>query len=381
MMNILFWLSLFLIFYVYVGYTLLLLVIAMFRKRETRGIDFSAFQKVSLIISAYNEEKVIKNKIQNSLSLNYPGELLEIIIISDGSTDRTEEIVSQYSDRGVILKSYPGRLGKTACLNKAVQLAKGDIVVFSDANSQYDAGAVKELVRHFSDEEIGFVTGHTRYVAATDEEKVLPIGIYSQIEKLIKKLESKVSSCVGADGAIFAIRKKLYQPLSDYDINDYVIPMQIIRQGYRGVIEEKAFCVEKAAEGSRGEYDRQVRITNRTIRAIFKNADMLNPLKYGFIAFELFSHKLLKYLSPFFVITLFVSNAFLINNGAFYIVTFIGQICFYALAALGYTGKCKKGIPVLISFSETFTITNLAMLMGWMRYVEGDTFTTWTKVR
>lgn len=381
MLLFLFWVSLFAISYAYLGYPLFLLLISRFWKQKTSKGFSNELPRVTLLISAYNEEKVIGDKIENSLLLDYPKELLEIIIISDGSDDRTEDKVRSYADRGVIYQSYPGRIGKTACLNKAVPLAKGDFIVFSDANSKYDSQAVRELVKHFYDEKIGFVTGHTRYVSAADDDKVLPIGIYSRIETLTKKLESEISSCVGADGAIFAIRKELYLPLSDSDINDFVIPLQIIRQGFRGVIEEKAFCTEETAKDAKGEYDRQVRITNRTIRAIFKNADMLNPFKYGFFAFELFSHKLLKFLSPCFVLTLFVSNALLINQGTFYLITFIGQILFYTLAIFGYFAQHRNQISRVISFSETFTMTNLAMMMGWMTYLMGDTFTAWTKVR
>jgi cellulose synthase/poly-beta-1,6-N-acetylglucosamine synthase-like glycosyltransferase len=380
-MLFLFWISLFAIFYAYVGYPLLLFFISIFFKSESSSETLKELPSVSLLISVYNEEKVIGDKIENSLALNYPGELLEIVVISDSSDDRTDEIVSRCVDRGVILRSYPGRIGKTACLNKAVPIAKGDIIVFSDANSKYERNAIRELVKHFSDERIGFVTGHTQYVSETDREKVLPIGVYSRIERLTKKLESVISSCIGADGAIFAIRKELYEPLSDSDINDFVIPLQIIRKGFRGVIEEKAICVEETAKGTKGEYDRQVRITNRTIRALFQNADMLNPLKYGFFSFELFSHKLLKFLTPYFVIALFTANIFLLIDGTFYLMTFIGQILFYSLAALGYIRKYRKGISKLIFFSETFAMANLAILMGWMNFIKGETFVTWTKDR
>lgn len=376
-----FWLSFIAIFYAYIGYTIFLFLIAMFRKRAICNIQSNELPNVSLIISAYNEEKVIGEKIENSLLLDYPKNMLEMVVISDGSDDKTEEIVKRYTDRGAVLKSYPGRIGKTACLNKVVPQAQGDVIVFSDANSKYDKNAIRELVKHFSENKIGFVTGHTTYVASTNEEKVLPIGIYSQIETLTKELESKISSCVGADGAIFAIRKELYEPLNDFDINDFVIPLQIVKQGFRGVIEEKAFCIEKAAEGPRGEYDRQVRITNRTIRAILKNADMLNPLKYGFFSFELFSHKLLKLLSPYFAIALFMTNAFLIRHATFYLIVFIGQLFFYTLAAIGYYDKRGRIMSRLISLAVTFTMVNIAILMGWVRYFKGDTYVTWTNTR
>jgi len=380
-MKQMFWLSFSIIFYAYIGYILSLYVLAAFCRRSDRHCTPGTLPTVSLLISAYNEEKVIEDKLMNALSLNYPRELLEITVVSDGSTDRTEEIVGLYSDRGVKLLSCAGRLGKTACLNKAIHAATGELVVFSDANSQYDPDALRELVKHFTDEKMGYVTGYTRYTTSTGGETVLPIGMYTRMEKLTKTLESKISSCVGADGAIFAIRKSLYQPLDDSDINDFVIPLNIVRQGFRGVLEEKAFCAEKAAEGPKGEYRRQVRITNRTIRAVFANADLLNPLRHGFFAYALFSHKLLKLLTPYFLSALFVTNALLVQKGAFYLWVFIGQFLFYALAALGYAGIRGGMLERLVSLAETFVTTNLAIFVGWLLYFRGETIVTWSKAR
>jgi cellulose synthase/poly-beta-1,6-N-acetylglucosamine synthase-like glycosyltransferase len=297
---------------------LLLFFISIFFKSESSSETLKELPSVSLLISAYNEEKVIGDKIKNSLALNYPGDLLEIVVISDGSTDRTKEIVRQYSDQGVILRSYEGRIGKTACLNQAVPLAKGDIVVFSDANSKYDKNAIKELVRHFADEQIGFVTGTTEYVSGDGSNALSPINMYSKLEALVKRLESKISSCVGADGAIFAIRKKLFQALENSDINDLVIPLKVIKQGYKGILEEKAFCIGNSANGQKGEFKRQERISNRTIRAIFHNQDMLNPINSRLFAFELFSHKLTRFFVPYFLIILLVTNILLAGEGLIY---------------------------------------------------------------
>jgi cellulose synthase/poly-beta-1,6-N-acetylglucosamine synthase-like glycosyltransferase len=228
---------------------------------------------------------------------------------------------------------------------------------------------------------MGFVTGHTQYVSERDGEKLLPIGIYSRIEKLTKKLESEIGSCVGADGAIFAIRKELYQPLNDFDINDLVIPLEIIKQGFRGIIEEYAFCFEKAAEGITEEYRRQVRITSRTIKSVFQKANMLNPLKYGFFSFELFSHKLLRFLVPYLLIALFASNVILLHSGIFYRVTFVGQILFYCLALFRCIGRHRNGVLRSISFAETFVVANFGILMGWVSFIRGESFVTWTKTR
>ncbi|HKZ46858.1 MAG TPA: glycosyltransferase family 2 protein, partial [Thermodesulfobacteriota bacterium] len=253
-----FWFSVILIFYPYIGYLLILKIISFFKSNNSIADNEEFKPLATLLISAYNEEAVIEDKILNSLDLNYPKELLEIVVISDGSNDKTNELVIKYADKGVVLRHYEGRIGKTACLNRAVPLAKGEIIVFSDANSRYDREAIRELVRSFADKEVGFATGFTRYT--TDEGLIDSISLYSRIEKITKKLESKIASCVGADGAIFAIRKPLYKLLNDYDINDLVIPLNVIKQGYRGRFEDRAFCTEKAVS-YRGEFNRQVRIT------------------------------------------------------------------------------------------------------------------------
>lgn len=360
---------------------MLLFFISTFFGRESLSETLKELPSVSLLISAYNEEKVIGDKIENSLSLDYPKELLEIVVISDSSTDRTEEIVKQYSDQGVVLRSYQGRIGKTACLNKAVPLAKGEIVVFSDANSKYDTNAINGMVRHFADEQIGFVTGTTRYVSGNSSNAVSPINLYSKLEIATKKLESKIGSCVGADGAIFAIRKRLFQNLDHSDINDLVIPLKVIKQGFKGILEEKACCIENSANGQKGEFKRQERISNRTIRAILRNQDMLNPMKSGIFAFKLFSHKLTKFLVPYFLIILLVTNLLLAGRGLLYDLILAAQLMFYFLAFLGSKRKFSGSLSLLISFCHTFITTNLAILYGWIGCFKGKTYTTWTASR
>lgn len=337
--------------------------------------------KVTLLISAYNEEAVIKDKILNSLALNYLKGMIEIVVVSDGSEDRTKDIVEQYRERGIILRHYDGRIGKTACLNKAVQLARGDIIVFSDANSNYDKEAVNIMVTNFVDESIGFVTGTTKYITNKYSGSIESVGLYSRIEKLTKTLESKISSCVGCDGAIFAIRKNLYQSLKEYDINDFVIPLNVVKQGYRGILDGNAFCNEKTASDIKGEFNRQVRITNRTIRAIFNNVVLMNPFRHGFFSFELFSHKLCKFLVPFFMLALFFTNIILTTQGLLYIIILILQICSYLIALFKYYERHFKGLSSLASAAHTFITVNLAILLGWLKYLKGETYTTWSTGR
>lgn len=380
-MKILFWVSLFFLVYAYCGYPVLIWLMSKLSPSRSHKGDESFLPAVSLLISAYNEESIIEDKIVNALALRYPKELLEIIVISDGSNDRTNEIVKRFAPQRVALHSYEGRIGKTACLNKSVPASRGEIIVFSDANSMYDGDAVKNLVANFADDRIGFVTGYTRYAADTIGGIVTSIGIYAAIEKFTKKAESVINSCVGADGAIFAIRKKLYKPLRDADINDFVIPLMVIRQGYRGVLEDRAFCVEKTVEDQRGEVKRQVRITNRTLRAIFHNVGLFNPIGYGLFPFELFSHKVAKFLSPFFALLLVFCTLALMGCGTGYILFLAVQLMLLLFAWFGYAAGRESVLSRMSSICRTFVTMNLAIAGGWIQFLRGETYTTWSPVK
>lgn len=380
-----FWASLLAILYAYAGYPALLWLMTRFvaPARSADAGQANPLPSVTLIISAYNEEKVIGEKIENTLALDYPPELLEIVVASDGSSDRTCEFVTAYAPRGVVLRHYAGRIGKTACLNRTVPLAAGSIVAFSDANSTYERGALRALVRPFQDDTVGFVTGWTRY--GSGEERAAGnspgIGIYSMLELITKKLESRLGSCIGADGAIFAIRKALYRPLAAHDINDLVIPLAINQQGYRGVLQPEAVCFEKDAGSPKGEFRRQVRITSRTIRALMNYRQLLNPFRFGLLAFEIFSHKVCKFLVPLFLLALLVANLLLAEGGGFYLATLISQGVFYAGAG-GAAFLSSAGLPArLAETARTFVVVNAAIAVAWVKYFQGETFTTWSPTK
>lgn len=381
-MAIIFWLSFFAIGYAYLGYPALLWILTRFINHgtsEEMGGNAEPLPSVTLLISAYNEEKVIREKINNALSLDYPADLLEIVVVSDGSSDRTPQIVSEFANRGVVLHHYEGRIGKTACLNRAMPLAKGNLIVFSDANSNYEKDSLKALVYPFQDNTIGFVTGWTRYCSGEDMAVADSLGFYSKLELVTKEMESRIGSCVGADGAIFAIRKDLYVPLQDYDINDFVIPLTIIKQGYRGVLARKAVCSEKDAGGTKGEFQRQVRITNRTIRAIINHRHLLNPFRFGIFSIELFSHKLCKFLVPLFMVGLFVSNFYLITRSSLFLMALIGQLVFYIIGVSIPTFGSSKVLPVrLAGVAKAFVIVNLGISIAWVKYLQGERYTIWS---
>jgi cellulose synthase/poly-beta-1,6-N-acetylglucosamine synthase-like glycosyltransferase len=358
----------------YLIYPALLAVLAGIYRRS--WITQESTPHISVIISAYNEEAVIEQKVKNTLDLDYPEDRLQVIVSSDGSTDQTNAIVSAIRDPRVTLFSFQERVGKTACLNRVVPEAKGELVLFTDANSMFPKNLLRTLTRNFADPGIGLVTGWTKYHQPGGREETT--SLYSKFEKWSKVLESRVSSCVGADGAVFAIRKALYKPLKDYDINDFIIPLDVIGQGLRVVLDPEVFCLEEASEGVGKEYSRQVRITTRTLGAIGRNTGFLDPFKYGAFAFMLFSHKVMRFLVPFFIMGAFFSNLMALNQGAIFKLCFSVQVLILAWSILSLAFRFEGKISRILTF---FLTTFGAQAAGWFRMLVGVKDTTWKPQR
>jgi cellulose synthase/poly-beta-1,6-N-acetylglucosamine synthase-like glycosyltransferase len=288
-----------LLVYVYGLYPALLRLIVLVRgARAVRRQKITP--PVSLVISAFNEAADIRAKLDNALALDYPRRAVEIVVISDASSDGTDDIVRAYADRGVKLLRQPERHGKTAGLNRFVPTLSGDIVVFSDANAMYERDALRKLVRNFADPDVGCVTGEARYLPIGHAAADVGERVYWNYEIHIKRLETAVGSMVGGDGAIYAIRRHLWRELPDNAINDFLNPLQIVAAGWRAVYEPEAICYEETAGGIGVEYRRRVRIVSRSWRAVFQARATLNPLRVGLFAWCLTSHKLLRWLSPAF---------------------------------------------------------------------------------
>ena len=372
-MELIFLIFLFLTVYSYLIYPPVLFSFSVIKKNlwDRKKI----YPTVSIIISAYNEEAVIKEKIQNSLALDYPKDLLEIIVSSDGSTDQTDKIVSEIKDSRIVLRSF-SRLGKTACLNKVVPNAKGDIILFTDANSMFPADLLLKIASNFNDLTIGLVTGWTKY--RSREESVETTGIYSKLEQKTKYWESMVSSCVGADGAVFAMKKSLYQPLKDNDINDFIIPLNVIRQGKRVVLDPEVFCFEEPSQGDKKAHSRQIRISTRTFGAIRRNLDFVNMAKFGSFAFFFLSHKVIRLLVPVFFIGSLSLNCLILDKSFFYVITLAAQIIFLGTGVLSLCGLLKGRFAMICKF---FLITLSAQLTGLLRTIIGIEDTIWTPHR
>ncbi len=369
-METLFFILLFLSVYPYGIYPAVVYIMSRLLNNPWRKGNIA--RPLTILISVYNEEKVIGEKIKNTLSLEYPKELLEIIVISDGSTDKTNEIVSGFQTSRLVLKAFPERSGKTHCLNRVIPETKGEIILFTDANSTFRPDVLPKLVGNFPDENVGLVTGWTKYVQPGNEEEAT--SIYSRLEKMTKYWESRISSCVGADGAIFAIRKALYRPLDEEDINDFVIPLQVISQKKRVVFDPKVYCLEESSVEESDEFSRQARITNRTLRALVRNARFLNPFSYGMFSFFLLSHKLVKFLVPFLIMGVFLSTLLLSQGSLFYTGFLLIQILLVILGLASLKGKVRGK---LTDISKLLLITLAGQFIGWTRMFRGKSDKMW----
>jgi cellulose synthase/poly-beta-1,6-N-acetylglucosamine synthase-like glycosyltransferase len=376
----LFWVATALIAYVYLGYPLLLLVLAKLFPQRERHVE-QALPRVSMIISAYNEHEVIKEKLENSLALEYPPDLLEILVVSDCSDDGTDDVVKEFSAKRVRLIRQAERLGKSSGLNLAVPNACGDILVFSDANALYETGALKRLLGHFSDSRVGYVVGNARYTAHVGQApSAASEGLYWRLETWLKCLESRVGSVVGGDGAIYAIRRGLFKSLQPTDINDLLNPLQIIAAGYRGVYDPSAVCYEEAGDSFKKEFYRKVRIVSRSLNAIRRVPAVIFPWTQFRHWLCLVSHKILRWFVPVFLIVLFLTSLSLWHL-TLYRAAALSQILFYALAGVAWGLGSRRGASRFLYLPYYFCVVNLASLLGILKCASGSLSPTWKTIR
>jgi cellulose synthase/poly-beta-1,6-N-acetylglucosamine synthase-like glycosyltransferase len=379
MIETLFWIAFGTIAYVYAGYPLVLWLATKVLSRAPMPTSAS-WPNVTMIISAYNEEKSIRQKIANTMAIDYPKAQIEVLVVSDASDDSTDDIVREFEPQGVRLLRMAERGGKTTGLNKAVSVAKGEIVIFSDANAMYLEDALRALVNNFADPRVGAVIGESTYEAGeTDSER--SEGLYWRYETWLKAMESHIGSVVGGDGAIYAVRKALYTPMRADALSDFVNPLQVVKQGYRCVYDRAARSVERAAEDFEKEFRRKVRIVNRAWRATMSMRDMLNPFKYGWFALALISHKLLRWLVPVFLMVTLVSNLALLGTSPVYTLMLTAQVVFYGIAAFVWLSGLRDKMPSLFSVPYYFCLVNIASLWGIWQAWRGETYTTWNTAR
>lgn len=374
--------SFLLILHVYLGYPTILWLLSKILKGKPVQRSEDHEPSVTLMISCYNEIDVVDAKIQNALALDYPKEKINIVVISDGSDDGTDDVAKSYESQGVSLVRQEGRLGKTSAINLAMTTCSTDIVVFSDANAMYQQDAIKKLVRNFNDENIGYVVGAALYTDGQDSSAAASEDIYWKYEIALKTMESNLHSVVGGDGAIYAIKRELFIPLDQKDINDFVNPLQIIEQGYRGIFDKEAICLEETAGDFSKEYKRKQRIVNRSFRGLMKVKSVLNPFKFGFYSFEIISHKLLRWLQPIFIATFALGSITLglLGNELYKYISLLGFV-FLWLAQIGYLKSKQQHISKLFFIPYYFIMVNYYSLMGVITALAGNIQVTWSTPR
>ncbi len=367
------WLGVFVTVYAYVLFPALVIFLAQLHRRRIATAN-SQSPMVTVIIPAYNEEGHIGSKIQNTLSSTYDRGLLEVIVVSDGSTDRTNQIARSFEPHGARLIVQNPRQGKTAGLNRAVATAQGEILVLTDANAAYGPETLDNLVRYFADPSVGLVTGYTRYRLTESGHVSETTNAYTSLERLIKRGESAWGCCVGADGAIFAMRRSLYRPLRYDDINDFVLPLSVIDQGYRCLFADDAVCSESSGEDLDSEFRRQSRITNRTLRALWRHAHLLNPIVRPAFAFFLLSHKVIRFLVPVALTLSAAALAMLATSGRLYLAL-TAALFVLVTAALAWDRAFKPNR--VLQIIKSFLMINLAMLDGWRKFLSGERDVMW----
>ena len=374
-MELIFWLSVAAVGYAYVGYPLLLTLISLIRPKPVRGKDWTP--SVSVIIAAYNEERDIAAKLENTLALDYPKSQLEVMVTSDCSSDRTDEITRSFASRGVRLHRQEERLGKTAAQNAAVTKARGEIIVFSDATTHYQPDVLRLLMPAFADPSVGCATGYVIYQDVKDSSVGAGTRSYWNYEFFLKKHESNVCSLIGVCGCMYAVRKSAYIPLYHEAGSDFVIATTMVEQGLRAVYVPEAVCMEEPNRQAKKELAARVRIIAQTFSDLWRNRGMLNPFRSGFYAVELWSHKVMRYLVPVFLIAIFITSGFLAPRNLFYAVLFVGQVAFYLAALVSWLLE-KAGLSIrLLALPQYFVITNLASLIAFVKFLSGETYARW----
>ncbi|KPK75377.1 MAG: hypothetical protein AMJ89_04650 [candidate division Zixibacteria bacterium SM23_73] len=372
MLYSIFWISVFLVFYTYSGYLLLLFLITLFKKSKVNKED--VIPSVSIIIPVYNQGKIIEDKIQNCLCLNYPEDKLEIIVASDGSTDDTNDVVGKYGHQGVKLIKLAQRRGKHYAQGEALKIARGEIIVFTDVGISFGRDSLRRLVRNFGDPKVACVSSVDEVVTS----KVRPNkeGLYITYDMLLRKLESRLGASTGMSGSFYAVRKEFCYPFYPSMSNDFYIPLRAVMQGYKAILDPQVKGYYSTSGDPGDEFKRKTRTIVHGMEVLSKFKAALNPFKYGFYSVQIMSHKLLRWLVPYFLTIIFTTNILLLSKGWIYLAFFSAQLFFYLIAlAVHFRPQLNNNLVSKISYF--FALTNLSILVSWYKYYSGERFVLW----
>lgn len=386
-MKIIFWISLFLIFYTFIGYGILLFSLIKLKRiwkgKQAPEYNLNQLPSCTVIVAAYNEEDFIAEKIKNTLALKYPPGLLQFIFVTDGSTDQTSKITALNPE--IKLMHRPDRMGKLVAVHRAMQEVKTEVVVFTDANTFLNPDALINICRHYSDPKTGAVAGEKRVKIDETSDATAGEGFYWKYESKLKSWDSELHSVVGAAGELFSIKTALYQPVpSDSVLDDFMISMRIAQKGYRIVYEPEAFATENSSENVSEELKRKIRIAAGGIQSVVWLKSLLNPFKLPLLSFQYISHRVLRWtITPFLMLLIVLLNAIIVWHTADLIYQFllIGQFAFYSLAIMGLVLEARKIRIKILFIPYYFCMMNYAVLAGIWRYLAGTQTVLWEKAK
>lgn len=367
------------VFYTYAGYPVLVYIVSLLLPKPIKKGEFEP--AVTVLITAYNEEDSIAAKLENTLQIDYPAEKLEILVASDGSTDETDKIVRGFEAKGVRLFRQEGRKGKTHTQNGAVEVANGEIVLFSDATTEYQPDVIKRLMPLFADSSIGCATGKLVYVDPTNSDVGKGAQSYWNYETFLKRSESTACSLIGASGCLYAVRKSAYIPMYPEACSDFLICTVLYKQGLRSIFVPEAVCFEETNSRSANELRMRVRVIAQTFTDLWRNKRMMNPFVSGFYAVQLVSHKLFRYMVPLFLILMLVSSSLLSLSSTFFGIMLLLQVFFYALGLVAWRlekSEIKSGPLSVILY---FLIANYASAAGFYKFIIGESYSSWEPIR
>ena len=373
-MEAIFWISVLGVLYPYFGYPIVLYVLGSLMRESDRTDGAAPLPTVSMIIPVHNEASRIERKLVNTAALRYPADRLEVLFISDGSTDNTVDLIRAGATAGMTLLELPQRGGKAAALNAGLARARHDILVFSDASIELEADALQHIVKRFQDPRIGCVSGEDRIADGGGE------GLYGRYELFLRRLESRVHSIVGASGSFYAQRRAICRPFDEGMAPDFLSVLRTVEQGFRAVSEPSAVGAMTSVKDPKHEFERKVRTLIRGMTALFAHASLLNPFRFGLFSFALWSHKVLRWTVPFFLLGTLLSPLPLLGS-PFYLAALVLQVAFYlgAAAALGEWGSVHRSLPGKVALY--FSSVNAAILAAWCQYGKGVRQELWTPSR
>jgi biofilm PGA synthesis N-glycosyltransferase PgaC len=380
-----FWISLFIIFYTFFGYGILLFILVKIKRlwgtSKRIMYNYDDLPSCTLIVAAYNEEDFIREKISNTLALNYPDGKLKLIFVTDGSSDATPDIVAEYSD--IKLLHSPARLGKISAVHRSILEVETELIVFTDANTFLNPDALVLMCRHYADPKVGAVAGEKRVMIDASADATAGEGFYWKYESKLKTWDSELYSVVGAAGELFSIRRDQYQPVpSNSVLDDFMISMRIAERGFIIVYEPSAFAQETSSANVGEELKRKVRIAAGGMQSILWLKSLLNPFKYPVLSFQYISHRVLRWtITPLLMILAFILNVMLVtkDEGSTFLVLLLAQMVFYSAAYLGKVLEDRKVKVKLLFIPYYFCMMNYAVLAGLIRYFKGKQSVIWEK--